>query len=154
MADYFLDTSALIKRYATEAGSTWINDLCSPAAAHSIAISQATLVETVAALCRKAADGAISVADREQLIVIFRRDVRRSYSLERVTSAVYTSAADLCRSHSRLRAYDAVQLACALALRDRLAPLGLSPIFVCADNDLLRFATSEGLGVENPSHHP
>jgi hypothetical protein len=84
---------------------------------------------------------------------IFRRDVRRSYVLERVTSAVYTRAGDLCRTHN-LRAYDAVQLACALAVRDKLAALGLSQVFVCAAAILLAFAAAEGLGTEDPNVHP
>lgn len=153
MAVYFLDTSAVVKRYVTEAGSAWVSALCNPAAGHTIIISQAALVEVVATLCRKARDGMISVQDRDASISIFRRDARRSYGVERVTNTVYTRAGDLCRTH-RLRAYDAVQLACALTLSDRLAPLGVSPVFVSADTSLLGFAATEGLGTDNPDNHP
>lgn len=153
MAVYFLDTSAIVKRYVTETGSGWVMSLCDPAAGHTILIAQATQAEAVAALCRKAYHGAISVADRDRTITIFRRDVRRSYQLERITNAIYIRAGELCRPHN-LRAYDAIQLACALTARDRLAALGLSPIFVCADSLLLGFATAEGLGVENPNTYP
>jgi predicted nucleic acid-binding protein len=131
---YFLDTSALIKRYVAEIGSGWVMSLCDPVSGNTILISQATQAEAVAALCRKARLGAISV-------------------LERVTSASYIRAGNLCRAHN-LRAYDAVQLSCALTARDKLAALGLSPIFVCADAVLLSVAVAEGLGVEDPSSHP
>lgn len=153
MAVYFLDTSALVKRYVAETGSAWITTLCAPLAGHTIIISQAALVETVATLCRKARDGTISSHDRDRLIAVFRRDVRRSYGLERVTTVIYTRAGDRCRVH-RLRAYDAIQLACALTLRDRSVALGVSPIFVSADTTLLSFAAAEGLATENPESHP
>jgi predicted nucleic acid-binding protein len=61
---------------------------------------------------------------------------------------------DLCRFH-RLRAYDAVQLACALEVRNKLAALGiLAPTFVSADTELLNIAKAEGLIIENPSVYP
>jgi predicted nucleic acid-binding protein len=153
MAVYFLDTSALVKRYVAETGSAWIVILCDPAAGHITVISQAALVEAVAAFCRKTQYGTISVQERDQNIAVFRRDARRSYSVERVTSAVYTRAGDLCRTY-RLRAYDAVQLACALTLHDRSGALGVSPIFVSADTALLGFAAAEGLATDNPDNHP
>jgi hypothetical protein len=77
----------------------------------------------------------------------------RSYVLERVTSATYIRAGNLCQAHN-LRAYDAVQLSCALTAREKLAALGLSPIFVCADAVLLGIAAMEGLSVEDPGSHP
>jgi hypothetical protein len=65
-----------------------------------------------------------------------------------------TSAGNLCRSHI-LRAYDAIQLACALGLRDNaLAKQAPSPVFVCADLGLIDITTTEGLSVENPNNYP
>jgi uncharacterized protein len=103
MAAYFFDTSALVKRYVAEAGTAWVTALCDPAAGHTIVISQAALVEAVATLCRKARDGTISVQERDRSITVFRRDVRRTYSVERVTTAVYSRAGDLCRTHRPTR---------------------------------------------------
>ena len=61
---------------------------------------------------------------------------------------------DLCRSH-RLRAYDAVQLACTLALREYTRANQVSDlIFVCADVGLLDIASTAGLRVENPNTYP
>jgi predicted nucleic acid-binding protein len=71
-----------------------------------------------------------------------------------VSPMLYTSAGNLCRSH-KLRAYDAVQLACALGVHNQALASGApSSIFVCADNSLLNIAIAEGLGVENPNNHP
>src|SRR5947209_1704108 len=151
MGTYFLDTSAIVKRYVpAEQGHVWITALCHPAHGHKLFISQAALVETVATICRKAREQSITMAQRDRLIGTFRQDSQDSYSIMLVTTGTYTSAGDLCRTH-RLRAYDAVQLASALDLREEaLADELAAPIFVCADVDLSNVATAEGLGVENP----
>jgi len=153
MATYFLDTSALIKRYIFEQGQAWILSLCNPAQGHNLYISQVALVEVVAAICRRAHEQSISMAERDRLITVFRQDGKESYNTWPVDTDLYNSAGDLCRSH-RLRAYDAVQLAGVLALRQyTLANQAPEPIFVCADAGLLDIASVEGLQVENPSNY-
>ena len=158
MGTYFLDTSALVKNYVTEIGSPWIIEHCQPDSGHTIIISQATLVEAVAALCRKARATdfrqRISEADRDHNISLFRQDVQRRYNLVQVAPAIYTYAGDLCRMH-RLRAYDAVQLACALGVRnDSILNQAPEPIFVSADTGLLEIAITEGFSVEDPNSYP
>ena len=154
MATYFLDTSAIVKRYILEQGQAWILSLCDPAQGHDLYISQAALVEVVATICRRAREQSISLTERDRLINVFRQDSKESYNIWPVTTDLYTSAGDLCRSH-RLRAYDAVQLACTLALREyALANQVAEPIFVCADSNLLRVAATEGLNIENPQSYP
>ncbi len=155
MGALFFDTSALVKRYVTESGSGWVRTQCRSEAGHTIIISQATLVEVVATFCRKArelnANQLINIDDRDTYIALFRQDVRKQYNVARVTTSIYTLAGDLCRLH-RLRAYDAVQLACALETRNKLAALEISALtFVSADTELLNMAFAEGLSVENPN---
>jgi hypothetical protein len=59
----------------------------------------------------------------------------------------------LCHTHP-LRAYDAVQLACAFQARDDAQVVGVTPpVFVCADTNLLASAAAEGMGVDNPNDH-
>lgn len=153
MGSYFLDSSAIVKRYVSEIGHAWITNLCDPAQGHDLFIAQVALTEVVATLCRKAREAAISVADRDTLIDSFRQDSLSAYVILAVTSETYTYAGDLCRAHT-LRAYDAVQLASALALRDEAAASNApTPTFLCADNALLRIARAEGLSVENPNDH-
>lgn len=157
MGTYFLDTSAIVKRYVTEPGSDWVMEHCQPKVQHAIIISQAALVETVATFCRKARaqnlSERISEADREKNILLFRQDVKRQYTVVRVTSVIYAHAGDLCRFH-KLRAYDAVQLACVLKVHMAFATLGIpAPIFVSADADLLNIAYAEGLRIDNPNKY-
>jgi uncharacterized protein len=154
MATYFLDTSAIIKRYIFEPGQAWVLSLCNPAQGHDLYISQVALVEVVAAICRRAREKSINMAERDRLITVFREDSKQGYNIWPVTTDLYYDAGDLCRSH-RLRAYDAVQLACVLALREyTLANNAPEPIFVCADIGLLDVANVEGLQVENPNNYP
>ena len=157
MGTYFLDTSAIVKRYIVETGQAWVAALCAPNAANTIIVSQSALAEAVATFCRKAREAdvtkRISEPERDRIIALFRQDVRRHYSVVQVTTSVYTQAGDLCRLH-KLRAYDAVQLACALTTQDKLAIVGIAPVFMCADTDLLSIAALEGLSTENPNAHP
>lgn len=153
MATYFLDTSAIVKRYFPEQGHSWIATLCNPSQGHKLYISQVALVEVVATMCRKAREQRITIIERNMLIDTFRQDIQDAYSMRLVSTTMYISAGDLCRSHS-LRAYDSVQLACALNLRDEVfADQVTVPTFVCADNNLLSIASDEGLSVENPNNY-
>ncbi len=153
MGTYFLDTSAIVKRYILEQGHSLLFDLCDPKQNHDLYISQAALVEVVAALCRRTHDKSITTDERNALINLFREHAHDAYGMRFVTTEMYTAAGDLCRSH-RLRAYDAVQLACALDLRNETATKqALHPIFVCADTNLLNIAIAEGLSIENPNNY-
>lgn len=154
MALIFLDTSAVVKRYVAEAGHAWIVSLCDPASGHDLYIAQVTLVEAIATLCRKAREASITEAERDHLISEFRHDATASYTVIPVITATYTRAGDFCHIYP-LRAYDAVQLASVLSLRDdALAAGALAPTFVCADVQLLSFAAAEGLNTENPNSFP
>ena len=154
MALYFLDTSAVVKRYVAETGHTWVVNLCDPAQGHDLHIAQARLVEVVATLCRKARESAITAGERDGLIADFRRDTTGRYVIRPVTTDIYVQAGDLCCTHA-LRAYDAVQLAASLSLRDEaVAASAPPPNFVCADIDLLGYAAAEGVSVEDPNSYP
>jgi len=154
MALYFLDTSAIVRRYIPkEQGHIWISDMCSATQNHRLYIAQTALVEVVSAICRRGHEKRITNSIRDQLVAQFRVDTQNDYKVWRVTASIFDFAGDLCKSY-RLRAYDAVQLACALQLRDKIRAFEDSPpIFVCADNALLEFASDEGLVVENPNNY-
>jgi predicted nucleic acid-binding protein len=153
---YFLDTSALVKRYVLEPDHAWVRALCCSRLDRTVFVSQVALVEVVASLCGMAREHPprLTKADRDRLIARFRRHVRSGYSVIPVTTSMYTRAANLCLTHP-LRAYDAMQLACALTIRDRAIATGLAaPTFVGADATLLAVAATEGLPIENPNDHP
>lgn len=53
MTAYFLDSSALVKRYAAETGSAWVESLTDPRAGNRIYVAAITHVEVVASIARK-----------------------------------------------------------------------------------------------------
>ncbi len=88
MALYFLDTSAIVKRYFPEQGHAWITTLCEPEQEHDLYISQATLVEVVAAICRRERENSITLEERNTLIAAtFRQDSRDGCETWPVTTA-------------------------------------------------------------------
>lgn len=46
MSFFFLDTSAVVKRYFQERGSAWMQSLTDPTHDHTFVIAQITIVET------------------------------------------------------------------------------------------------------------
>jgi len=130
---------------SSRARHEWIETLHDPAQGHGLYIAQATLIEVVASVYRKAHDQNMSLEERDTTINDFRRDVQNTYSACVVENRLYTAAGDLGRSH-QLRAFDAVQLAYALAVREDVLvaqpPETEQPdiILVSSDLGLLTFA--------------
>ena len=153
MAIYFLDTSAIVKRYIAEPGQAWVLSLCDPAQQHDLYISQITLVEVVATICRRAREQSISLPERDRLVAAFRQDSSTSYNLWPVSPEMFEAAGDLCLSH-RLRAYDAVQLAALSSVQQTLSKQQLPlPILLAADHDLLAAANAEAFQTDDPNTH-
>jgi len=152
---YFLDASAVVKRYVCEVGSGWVRALADPTDGRRIILAEITLAEVAAALAaRKRAPGGISRRQRDALLTAFLADCLRHFHLRAVSRAVIDSAVHLTQHH-RLRGYDAIQLATALAVNDVLLAAQLPGLtFVAADDDLIEAAHTEGLAVENPNNHP
>ncbi len=81
MTLYFLDSSAIVKRYFQEPGHEWIETLHDPAQGHGLYIAQAALVEVVAGICRKAREQNMPREERDSTINDFRRDIQNTYSV-------------------------------------------------------------------------
>ncbi len=151
---FYLDASALVKRYLAETGSAWVESLCADEANNAIAIARFGLVETAAAFAAKRRGQFITVSEYETALDDLLRDAGERYRLIAVGSAVIDNAIQLTR-RQKLRGYDAIHLACALTLNQPLISHGLPLLtFVAADDNLLAAARSEGLTTENPNDHP
>lgn len=149
MPEFFLDTSADLKRYVQETGTPWVQALAAPAAGHSLIIVRITLAETVAAIARRKRGGSITPADAATALADFQLDFARQYLIIEVSAPLVDHAASLARKHG-LGGYDAVQLAAALETQARLPALTL----LSADADLNAAALAEGLVVDDPNLHP
>jgi predicted nucleic acid-binding protein len=154
MATFFFDTSALVKRHVTEAGSAWVRSLTTAKAAHTFFIARITAVEVFAALTRRQRGGSVSAAQAGAILGHFRRHLTQRYTIVEVTPPLVADAMLLARRHG-LRAYDAVQLAAALEANRIYQTAGLGPVtLVSADQELNAAATAEGLAVDDPNTHP
>jgi predicted nucleic acid-binding protein len=147
---YYFDSSALIKRYITEAGSARVRMIADPGAGNLILIAQITPVELYSALARRMRDKTISTHTARGGRLLIERHVRREYTVVWISDAIVQRAGDLLYAYP-LRAYDAVQLASAIEANTHLAAADLPPLtFVCADRRLLDVADMQGLPVEGP----
>lgn len=150
IAVYFLDSSAVVKYYVTEPGSTWIRQLVD--SDDLLFLAQITIPEVAAALGILERRKQLRRRHRRNLWERFARDCTKRYRFVPVVYNVLYSAALLCASHP-LKAYDAVQLAVGLALQRTLTPQDVALYFVSGDNTLLTAARAEGLAGENPFWH-
>ena len=152
---YFLDTSALVKRYVPEIGSDWILSITDPATDNDLAISQITWVEVHSAFARRLRDRSVSAQRFDLIVQKVREDFENEYRVIDVDQTLIETATELVIQHP-LRAYDSVQLASALRFQSTtlLSQPETRVIFVSADNRLLDIAESEGLATDNPNNYP
>jgi predicted nucleic acid-binding protein len=154
MADYFFDSSGLIKRHVKETGTPWVKSLVNAKAGHALYIARITAVEVTSAITRRQYLGDLSAAQAAAILGHFRRHLSQRYRVVELTPALFSNAMLTARKH-RLRAYDAVQLAVALEVRQIHQEMGGGPVtVVSADRDLNAAAIAEGFTVEDPNTHP
>ncbi|MBE9096857.1 type II toxin-antitoxin system VapC family toxin, partial [Tychonema sp. LEGE 07203] len=116
---YFVDTSALVKRYVPEIGSDWILSITDPATNSDLVISQITWVEVHSAFARRLRDGSLSAERFDLIVQKVREDFENEYRVVDVDRTLIETAAELVMQHP-LRAYDAVQLASALRVQSHI----------------------------------
>lgn len=143
---YFLDSSALAKRYLRETGSENINEIFFPHAGSTIIASSLSFSEIVSALNRGRNRGDITHTDVfvacAQLYAdyfekrIFLIDIRWEH---------IARANELILQHN-LRSHDAIILSCALGVQ------AFNPIFVVSDRRLLVAAQERHFQVMNPEN--
>jgi predicted nucleic acid-binding protein len=154
VTSYYVDTSALIKRYVAESGSAWLDALLFQTDDVLILTSSMTMVEVWSALARRKREASISAQHHADALDAFREDSLLRYLFVEFELRVIEAAGRLLERHP-LRAYDSVQLASALVTASTLADAALpQPVFLSADGSLLVVAQAEGLATDNPNLHP
>jgi uncharacterized protein len=154
MADYYADSSVLVKRHVNETGSGWFRALADPATGNVILTSRVSVIEVYSAFNRRVREARLSRVDYAQLAADFASIYGAEYQIIELTVAITDRARVLLEQHA-LRAYDAIQLASALITREVLQAAGLrAPVFLAADDCLLNAARSEGLAIDNPNVYP
>lgn len=153
MADYFLDSSAIVKRYINERGSGFIDGLIGLENGNNIFLAQITIVEVESAFARRKKGKTLADKDAAAALNSFTIELADIYLTVGIMTEVVKAATKIATKHA-LRGYDAVQLAAALAANRDLIENGYSALtFVSADGDLNWATIMEGLSVENPNDH-
>ena len=153
MAAYFLDSSALVKRYAAETGSAWVENLTDPRSGNRIYVAAITHVEVIAAIARKKKRLLLSATDAAAAIGRFENDLQTDLRVFDLTPNVITMAERLAEKHA-LRGYDAVQLAVALEINAARTARRLTGLMlVSSDVELNTAAQSEQLLTDDPNSH-
>lgn len=138
----YLDTSALIKRFVDEKGSSLAQSLVQQSG--PIATATIAYAEIFSGLTRKLREKHLSRSLYGLACRQFDRDWPAYVRVE-LNEGILVLARDLIQRHP-LRGFDAVHLASAVSLRNAL---GERIAFVAADGRLLKAAQSEKLDVLN-----
>jgi hypothetical protein len=154
MADFYADTSALIKRYLAEDGSAWMRALCDPASGNVLITSELAGIEAVSALARRRREAMLTAEQYTALRDDFLAHYGQEYQVVPLTEPLQARTRVLLERHP-LRAYDALHLAAALLVAEQLRAAQLAaPVFLAADVRLLTATSAEGLSVDTPLNHP
>ena len=138
----YLDTSALVKLYVDEPGSTEVADLL--ARATVVATSRVAYPEARAALARRAREGALARTALRRVISNLDRDFP-SYVVIELLEPLARRAGMLAEQRA-LRGFDAIHLASAI----EFGVLAGGPlVFVAYDQRLAAAAAAEGLLLPN-----
>jgi uncharacterized protein len=150
MAQHFVDSSALLKRYRRETGSQWMLDLVR--LSERVVVARLGHVEVSAAIVRRGRQPGNPPEEVAAALARLDREMRELFRVVEFGDSIVRRAIELTRAHG-LRAADAIQLASALISREALPPSS-DLVLVSADDELNAAASAEGLKAENPNSHP
>lgn len=143
MADYYFDTSALVKRYKVERGTSEVKIIVESALREGrLWITELTWVEITSAVVRSVRGGNISADAGEEMLTQFRSEILATPYVWPVSEYTLIQAVSAVERFG-LRAADAVQLASLLEVIDEV---GRDLVFVVSDIELARAAVDAGVG--------
>ncbi len=132
----FFDTSALVKHYHLERGSSVVNELMET---YIVAISELAIVEMTSALMRRHLSGELRRSNLEWALERFYSDLE-NYVVVPISSETISLATSLVIKHG-LKTLDSLQLASALRIKAE------ARVFVTFDEKLKKAAEKEGFKV-------
>ena len=149
MVIFYLDTSALLKRYRTEQGTDVVTELLvTPTPDDRLYISFLAVLEFTSGILRLVRGGQLAVSIADGILARFRQDVRDFSRIWPLNEEITNSAVAVVEEH-RLRSGDAIHLATALAIGS-VQPEVLF-VLVSSDHELLDAAAAAGLTVLDPA---
>lgn len=132
----FLDTSALAKRYVSEAGSDFVLMKCSEA--DEILLSVICIPEIVSGLNRLKRERKVTRSQYRRLKEDFAADLAEATVLDLTENVI--QQAILCLEHNAVRGMDAIHVAS--------AAVSASDLFLSADSRQCKAAKQMGLRVD------
>ena len=150
---YYADSSALVKRHISEAGSAWIEQEFDTTSGNKIITAKLSFAEVLSAMNRRRREANITATEYAKFSGDFLSFVETDYEIIELSDAILLQAQRLLETHP-LRAGDAIQLASALLANTQLQSANLPAlIFLASDVRLLTAAQSEGLSTDDPQNH-
>jgi uncharacterized protein len=148
---FYLDASALAKRYVPEKGSARVDAILDTVPSSRIHLLNIGTGELVSIFVRKRNAGILSIADFGQALASFLAEMVRATGVSKasITGRLITASFPLLIAHS-INSTDAVTLKSALAIARKLRTQGGDLVLVASDQRLLRAAKAEGLNTFNP----
>ncbi len=89
---YFLDSSALVKRYVQEDGTAWVRRLTRRTGGNRIFLARITPVEVTAAVARRRKGRMLTSAKASSILHRFRQHLAGRYTLIDLTPALFDEA--------------------------------------------------------------
>lgn len=156
MTYYYVDPSALAKRYLREDGSRQVRSLTSDDNNNVIFVAEISLAEISAVIAaNRRAPGGISEGMRRRILARFLSDCHQRFDIITTSRPIIDKAVELCQRY-RLRGYDAVQLSAAVSVQKTLDAHSsrIDLTFVASDIDLLNAARIELRQTVEPRNLP
>lgn len=145
---FYLDSSAIFKRYRRESGTEVVDQILDgPRAGDRFYISFLSALEVTAVVLRLSKGGQLATTIGNQVLADFRQDLGRLFDVWPLDQAVAAAAVRTIERYT-LKAPDAIHLTTALAIN--WANPSANCILVTSDVDLLRAADDAGLHTLNP----
>lgn len=148
---FYLDASALAKRYVVEIGTPIVNYLFSQVARDDMMCLALGTVEVISIFVRKKNANVVPLAVFNQAMTDFRSEVIDAPDFTKIAmpDPLLYAAMPLAETHS-LNATDAVVLRSALDIAVQLRADGHDLVLVASDRRLLKAAQAEGLLTFDP----
>ena len=148
MPVYYLDTSAIIKRYKNEPGTGAIDRLFDGLQPETrLYTSFLTTLELTSSILRLERGRQISRTTADNMLVKYRQDSQGVVRTLPLTDIIVNDAVAVVEQH-QLRSGDAIHLATAITI------LSLAPesecVLVSSDKELLSAAANSGMGLLDP----
>ena len=148
MPVFYLDTSAIVKRYRNEPGTEAIDRLFGvPQTGTEFYTSFLTTLELTSSILRLVKGGQLGQPRADNVLARYRQDSQGTIQIWPLTDAIVNGAVRVVEQH-QLRSGDAIHLATATTIF-RLAPAS-ETVLVSSDRELLDSAMQSGMSVLDP----